>query len=415
MSSVAQILHARGKKVSGSDQAPSQITSKLMEQGIAITNQQIADNITSEIDLVVYSNAIPAENPELLQAKAQDITTISHSEALGEITATMRTIAVCGTHGKSTTTAMLAKAALACDTDPTVMIGTIMKEFNYNNVRIGQDDLLIIEACEYKRAFLNIHPDIIIITNLEPDHLDYFKDTADYENAFQEFANLLPSTGTIIINQDDPGSQNLQLNLTQKVKTFSTNQAPAELNLQVPGKHNLSNALAALAAIETLNLNQSKAITGLNDFHGTWRRFEYKGKLGKTTIIDDYAHHPTEIKATLAAAREKFGPDAKICAVFQPHQYNRTHNLIDEFATSFSEANQIIIPNIYSVRDTESDRKKISTDSLVTKIAEHHSSVSNGQGIKNTTAYLKENHQQWDAIIIMGAGDITTIHQGLLN
>lgn len=414
MSALAQILFDQKKIISGSDKHQSEITEKLEKKGIQILTKQKAENITPTIDLVVFSNAISDLNPELQSARQKNIPAITLSEAIGQFSDTKKTIAVCGTHGKSTTTALCAVALTATNTDPTVSIGTKLKEFEYNNFRSGKSDIFLAEACEYKRAFLNLNPEIIIITNIEPDHLDYFESPQDYFSAYKELIDRLPENGIIIANEDDPNTKQITSNTDRKIIYYSTKSPEAEkLNLSIPGKHNLSNAVAALSLSKALNLNEATTIEALNSFQGSWRRFEIKGKLNKTTVIDDYAHHPTEIIATIQATKEKFGPDSKICAVFQPHQHNRTHNLIDQFKTAFNGTKTLIIPNIYSVRDSKLDKQKISTETLINQISENHPHVINGQSLAKTTELLKETYNEYDVILIMGAGDVTQIANDL--
>lgn len=412
MSALANILQLKEVQVSGSDTTKSELTTELEKNNIHINYQQRTQNILLEkIDAVVFSNAIAKDHPELATANKEGIPTFSLSQAIGELSKEFQTIAVCGTHGKSTTTAMCSLSLIANQIDPTISIGTKLSELENRNFRVGKGPHFLVEACEYKEAFLHISPNIIIITNIEPDHLDYFKTPENYLKTFRDFIATVPADGLIIANHKDSNITKLLADCQKPVLFYNTpedQQKYSDLKLQVPGKHNIENALAAVKLSDHLHLNPDKTIKALNNFRGSWRRYQIKGKIGKTTVIDDYAHHPTEIKATLGAARQQ-NPQAKIAVVFQPHQYNRTHELENQFATAFSDADKVIIPNIYAVRDDQEDLKKTSPEQLVRKISQHHPDAEFGDGLDNTITKIKENHHHWDILFIMGAGDIYTI------
>ncbi|MFH1534136.1 MAG: Mur ligase domain-containing protein [Nitrospirota bacterium] len=417
-SAIAQILHNKGKKISGSDLVPSELTKSLKLSGIDVKIGHEESFINKKHDLIVYSPAIPNSNPELKKAKELKIKTISYSHALGQLTKDHFTIAVAGTHGKSTTTAMIALIATKAGLDPSVVIGTKIKQFKNRNFRVGDSNLLIIEACEYKRTFLHVHPDILVLTNIEADHLDYYKDLEDYKNAFKDLAKRVSKKGAIIINEKGAHLKDIVGDAKCPIIAWKNT---GNLKPKVPGKFNIENAENAATACKTLGIDNKIIEKVISNFGGTWRRMEIKRKKGYTcTFIDDYAHHPTEIQLTLATIREQ-NPTSKILCIFQPHQYSRTHHLLKEFGRSFYDVDKVIIPNIYRVRDTQEDIEKVSTDDLVAEInntrkrsgrAKKHK-ASNGHGLRETADYIKKNSSKFDIIITMGAGDITDIYRML--
>lgn len=439
VSALARLLQEQGHTVTGSDTETSATTESLTTAGISVTIGHRRENLTAKGDLpnlVIHSLAIDASNPELKEARFKKIPVLSYPEAVGRLSENFYTIAICGTHGKSTITAMISKILIENNFDPTVIVGTKLKELKGENYRLGKSKILVLEACEYKRAFLNYHPKAIILHTLDPDHLDYYRDFNDYLQAFGEFANRLPVDGYFFANLDDEDvHQILQVLQNKKfpshnVFTYSSQYASSdfylmggkiiqrnarvgELNLKIPGQHNRSNALAAFALGAILGIKPADILKSLNHYEGAFRRFELKGKLGKTLFIDDYAHHPTEIKATLQAARERF-PKEKICVVFQPHQYNRTKNLLKEFAASFQDADEVIISNIYEVRDRKEDMQAVSAEKLVQAIRKNHPHVQDGEGMEATGEWLKKHAKKFDVIFTMGAGDVWKIAEKLL-
>jgi len=413
-SSLAQIFYEKKKKISGSDKFRSSITDKLKKSGINVKIGHNAKNINKKHELVVFSPAIPSNNEELKEAKRLGIKAISYPEALGELTKNYFTIAIAGTHGKSTTTAMTALILEKNGLDPTVIVGTKVKQFKNRNYRVGKSKYIVIEACEYKRSFLNIHPDILIITNLEADHLDYYKNFSDYESAFIELIGKISKTGYLVINRENKALQNLKKDTKIEIVEWShDDENKINLKLKQPGKFNQENAQNAATAAQILNIPDSGIKKSLETFTGTWRRMEEKKKKGYSCLfIDDYAHHPTEIDLTLNALREKYS-NKKILAIFQPHQHSRTKLLLKEFGSSFIQADKVIIPNIYEVRDTEEDIKSVNINDVVNEIKKHKIKAENGKGLEKTAEYIKENHKKWDVIVTMGAGDITTIYNML--
>ncbi|MFA5830074.1 MAG: UDP-N-acetylmuramate--L-alanine ligase [Candidatus Gracilibacteria bacterium] len=431
MSGLARILNIIGKKISGSDQNVSNTFLALKSENLKIHAGHKAQNIPAKTDLVVYSAAVPKKNPELLEAQKRKLPCLTYPQAVGLLTQHYQTISICGTHGKTTVTAMTALSFAAAKQDPTVIVGATLKEFNHKNERFGKSEYFILESCEYRRGFLNYHPKVIVITNIEPDHLDYYKNLQDYRSAFQEFCEKLPKDGLIICNSDDENINYVMGKIKNhpKIITFGTNKKAdyqiksnkiyhnkkllGSLDLKIPGQHNLMNAAAAIALTHHLKFDLGKIFQALNNYHGASRRFEVKGKIGKTVFIDDYGHHPTEIKATLKAAREKFGKK-KILCIFQPHQYSRTYKLLNGFADSFNDVDEVIIPNILNVRDSAADLKKINEQILVQKIAKFQPNVSYGKGLENTTKIVQKKLKDYDVIITMGAGDVYKLADNLL-
>ena len=429
VSGLARILQSYGHLVSGSDALESKNTGMLKTSGIFYIIGHSKNNLPVDTELVIYSPAIPETNPERKKASQLGILQLSYPEALGLFTKLFYTVAICGTHGKTTTTALAAGAFINNGSDPTVLVGSTLKELNGFNNRVGEGKYFIVEACEYKRAFLNYHPRAVIVTNIEADHLDYYKNLKDYLSAFKEFIGGLPKDGLLIVNSDDynlerilPESGNIVTYGSssradyrlENNKVIHNNKTVAVLDLKIPGMHNRYNAAAVIALANELKLDLKKSLAGINSYLGAERRFEIKGKIGKTIIIDDYAHHPTEIKATLKSLKDKYGKKSKILCVFQPHQYNRTLNLLEDFASAFGDADEVIIPNIFKVRDKAADLKKINEELFVNEIALHHPKVSFGNGLENTRKLVLSEIFNYDVVITLGAGDINKLADALV-
>lgn len=429
MSGLARILKAQKKTVTGSDIALNHTVEGLKKEGIKVTIGHKSGNIPKKTEMVVYSPAVPPNNPERLAAEKMGIPEFSYPQAVGLLTRTKSTICICGTHGKTTTTAMSSAVFIAAKKDPSVIVGAVIRELHQKNARNGKGKDLIIESCEYRRGFLNYRPQTIIITNVEADHLDYYKNLADYKKAFLQFVNTLPPNGMVIANRDDKNIRSILKNYPgKKIVWFGRfrgsdyllkkniirhrNKILTELHLGIPGEHNLMNAAAVTALAHKYKLPMATVRKALEGYQGSSRRFETVGYCGRTVVIDDYGHHPTEIKATLKAAREKYGPKAKILCVFQPHQYSRTYKLLKDFARAFKDADEVIIPNIYGVRDKAADLKKINTAKLVRTIAGFHRRVSDGKGFDSTIKKIRKNGA-YDVIITMGAGDVYRIAEAL--
>ena len=415
LSGLAQILHEQGNKVTGSDIEDSHIIATMQAKGIKITIGHDENLINEDLDKIIYSSAIPEKNPELLKTKKLGIRVLKYSEAIKEFTENSYTIAICGTHGKTTVTAFSSLALLAGEKDPTVIIGSSLREFGNNNYRKGNDDYFVVEACEYKRNFLNYSPNIIVLTNLEAEHLDYFKDLDDYKDAFKEFISKLPEDGYLIANGDDKNVLDVVKDAKAQTILFSKDdERIEEINLSIPGEFNKMNALCGLILGQLLNIDRNNMLKSFEDFKGAWRRYEILGNFHEMLVVNDYAHHPTAIEATIKATKEKY-PDSKICCVFQPHQYNRTKKFLNEFAKSFKGAETVILPDIYKVRDKKEDIEEVSIDNLVESVVKNGTEALKITEYEEIKKYFEENHSKYDVLLIMGAGDIWKFGEYLLN
>jgi len=403
VSALARYYLAKGNTVTGSDLIASEITAALKKLGAKIfIGKHKTENLPKDTDLAIYSPAVQKTNPELkrayqIQNTKYQIQILSYPQALGELTKKYFTIAVSGTHGKSTTAAMIGLLLAKAGFDPTVIVGTKVKEFGNSNYRAGKSKYLVIEACEYDESFLNYYPAIIVITNIEAEHLDYFKTFNNVLKAFKKFAKKLPKDG-ILINE-------------KKYKKTEKDEIKMRKILKVPGEHNVSNALAALAVARVLKIPDKVSYQALSEYKGSWRRFEEKEcKMRdikyKIRLISDYGHHPTQIKATLQAARDKW-PDKKIWCVYQPHQYQRTYYLFKDFVKVFRRApvDRLIITDIYDVagREKKEIKEKISSKILIGAIKKSWAAYLPKEKI---VEYLKKNLRGGEVVIIMGAGDI---------
>jgi len=422
VSALAQYYLSKGHEVSGSDLVASEITGFLKEKGIKIFIGNLAENIKQDINLVVHSPAVKSDNPEYKKAKELNIKTQSYPEALGDLTKEYCTIAVAGAHGKSTTTAMVALILTKAGLDPTVIVGTKLKEFGGSNFRAGKGRFLVIEACEYDSSFLSYSPKIIVVTNVDKEHLDYFKTFENVKKAFADFIMRLPAGGVLVCNKDDKNSKFNVKNVKFTKIDYSVKQKEVKKIreiLKVPGMHNVSNALAALQVARAIGIPDIISVKALSEFTGTWRRFEVKeNKVGNNniTIVSDYAHHPNEILATLKSVREKY-PNKKLWCVFQPHQHQRTYYLFNDFVETFRKVpiDKIIITDIYDVAGREiptSSRthdeigakiKEVSSEKLVKKINKKHISYLPMDQLEE---FIKTNIKDGQVLVIMGAGDI---------
>lgn len=436
MSGLAEILLTEDFTISGSDRAPSELTRMLEERGVKVYYGQKEENLSSDIDLVVYTAAIKSDNPELLAAKKLNIPTLTRAELLGQMMKNYETpVAVSGTHGKTTTTSMISQILLSAKADPTLSIGGIYRPIG-GNIRVGSSGLFVTEACEYTNSFLNFFPKIGIILNIEEDHLDFFKDLSDIRNSFRRFALLCPEDGALIINGDIERYEELTEGLSCRVITYGLSSGldytasriaydesgfpsfslsgkkggERRFSLRVHGDHNILNALAAIALADLLGLSDEVIGAGLMAFTGTDRRFEYKGQVIGVNIIDDYAHHPTEIRATLNAAMQY--PHRRLWCVFQPHTYTRTKAFLEEFASALSLADEIVLADIYAAR--EKDTLGISSKTLQEKIRSLGHSCQYFPTFEAIENYLLKNCTKDDLLITMGAGDVVKIGENLL-
>jgi UDP-N-acetylmuramate--alanine ligase len=426
VSALAQYYLKENWKVFGSDLAQSEITENLKKLGAKIIiGKHKAKNLPQDANLVIYSPAVQKNNPELLAAKKLKIKCQSYPEALGELTKKYFTIAVSGTHGKSTTTAMIALILEKAGLDPTVVIGTKVKEFGSSNFRGGDSKYLVIEADEWGGSFLKYWPNIIVLISIEKEHLDYYRDLNHILRTFKKYISHLPQNGVLVANKDD---KNILKLITQrekpkfKIRRYFLNQKEArkiKKILKIPGTHNISNALAALAVARILRIPDKITHKALSKYKGTWRRFEiftlrFNNK--PCVLISDYAHHPTEIRATLAAAREKF-KRRKIWAIFQPHQHQRTYYLFNEFVSAFDLADEIILTNIYDVAGREARKisKRVSSKKLAAAIKKTGKEVNFIGNFRKIPVFLKRRIKSNDVILVMGAGDIYDLVNTFLN
>ena len=436
MSGLAEILLEEGFTITGSDSKESPLTKKLESEGAHIFYGQKAENITDGIDCVVYTAAISSANPELLEAASRKIPMLTRAELLGQLMKNYDTpIAVSGTHGKTTTTSMISHILLAGDLDPTISVGGILKAIG-GNIRVGRSETFITEACEYTNSFLHFFPKISVILNIEEDHMDFFKDLEDIRSSFRRFAQLLPADGTLVINGDIKDYEEICSGLSCRVITYGSspefdyhaenvsynsqgfvsfdlirrNGSRDHIDLSVTGDHNVSNALSAVAVAELLDIPMETVRKGLLSFTGTDRRFEYKGEFNGVTVVDDYAHHPTEITATLQAA--KHHPHNCVWCVFQPHTYTRTKAFFHEFAEALSHADHLVLADIYDARET--DTLGISSADLAEEAAKLGTDTHYFPSFAEIEDFLKQNCAPGDLLITMGAGDIVTVGEDLL-
>ncbi|MCR5686519.1 MAG: UDP-N-acetylmuramate--L-alanine ligase [Lachnospiraceae bacterium] len=436
MSGLAEILLGAGFSVSGSDRAASELTDKLEKMGAVIHYGQRAENITGDIDFAVYTAAIRKDNPELIRAGELGIPLLTRAELLGQIMRNYRTsIAVSGTHGKTTTTSMITSVLLAASADPTVSVGGMLPAIG-GNIRIGKSDVFLTEACEYTNSFLSFFPTTEVILNIDADHLDFFKDIDDIRNSFKKFASLLPADGLLVISADIERLSEITSAAGCEVLTFSAEREAdytaaevtydergcasfdiikggeifAHAALSVPGAHNISNALAAAAVCDRLAVPADVIGKGLGGYGGVDRRFQLKGKIGDVTIVDDYAHHPTEIAATLSAAANF--PHKKLWVVFQPHTYSRTKALFDDFAKALSAADEVVLADIYAAR--EKDDLGVSSEGLCEAIKSNGTLAHYFGSFDEIENFLLENCSPGDLLITMGAGDIVKVADSLL-
>ncbi len=436
MSGLAEILHQAGFTVSGSDWKSSPITLNLEKKGIRVSYGEDAAHVPEDIDCAVLTSAVHEDNLEFIAIRQRGIPYLSRAQLLGQIMKNYELpIAVSGTHGKTTTTSMLSDILLRADTDPTLSIGGILKSVG-GNIRVGKSGYFLTEACEYTNSFLSFFPKIGLILNVEEDHLDFFKDLADIRHSFRQFAQLLPADGTLVINGDIDRYQELTQGLSCRVVTFGRNEecdyytdavthdsmgnasfvlhAPdgssQRFTLAVPGDHNVCNAMAAIATADLLDIDREDTLAALENFHGTDRRFEYKGNMNGVTIIDDYAHHPTEITATLQAAQNY--PHKTLWCVFQPHTYSRTKTFMQQFAQALSLADRVVLTDIYAAR--EKDTLGISSRDLQDAVRALGIECDYFSTFDEAENFLRKNCINGDLLITMGAGDVLKIGESLL-
>jgi UDP-N-acetylmuramate--alanine ligase len=410
LSGVANILHSRGHDISGVDPVSSDITDHLKRKGVGIVHSHREENISSNLDLIIYSEAVPTDNPERLRAAQLGIRQMSFAQSLQLLSTDKKVIAISGTHGKTTITGMLTAIFLQTHLDPQIIIGSKMPQLSGQNYKAGSGDCFLVEACEYRRNFLSLTPHIVLMNSLEPDHLDYYKDEADYISAYQELAERMSKEGTVIIHRADRTKLD-ESKIAARVTTIEQLSQGPPPKLQIPGEHNRKNAQAARAVASCLEIKEGSVSAGLESFIGTLRRLEHKGQLNGAEVYDDYAHHPKEIQATLQAVKEKY-PTKNIIAVFQPHQFSRTRKMKDEFAKSFRGVKKVYIPSIYKVRDKQEDVEAITAHLLSEAINAYNESESIPEA--QLKAHLKSKVSSSDIVLVMGAGNITQFASSLV-
>ena len=437
MSALAHILKNDGYSVAGSDFKESATVQALREMGISVAIGHAGENV-KDAGLVVYTAAVKEDNPELVAAKEQGIPAIERATLLGAMMKNYKyPVAVSGTHGKTTATSMLAHVLCGAEMDPTILVGGVLPLIG-GNMRDGGKDYFVTEACEYCASFLKFFPLYSIILNVEEDHLDYFKDLEDIINCFRTFVEKTPENGAVIANFDDENVRKTVANTQKRIISFGTEWEKADyvakniifgddgfaefdvyrggemylrIKLNVPGMHNVKNALAVIAVSDLLGTDGEDIRKGFLSFKGTNRRFEKKGEIKGASVVDDYAHHPTEIKATLKAAKTMAGT-GKVRCVFQPHTYTRSLALKNEFAVAFADCDDLVLTDIYAAR--EKDTGLISSQDLVEVINENSHNAVYIKEFDDVAAYFKKQAQPGDIIITMGAGDVYKIGESML-
>jgi len=435
MSGLAAVLLNSGFKVSGSDFKDSPIIDKLRISGAEIYIGHKRENI-KDVDLVVYTAAIPSDNPELLEATEKNILLMDRAEFLGQIMKGHKyNVAVSGTHGKTTCTSMLSHITLAGDLDPTILVGGELDAIG-GNFRIGNSEYFLTEACEYKRSFLKFFPYVGIILNIDADHLDCYKDIDEIADTFLQFSKLIPDDGYLVGYCDDfrvkevllkANCNTLSYGLTDNADVtaknivfnkngcatfdvYKDNKCLFDLTLNVPGKHNILNALASICVSLIFNISHDSIIEGLSKCKGAHKRFEYKGELNGVTVIDDYAHHPTEIKATLSTARQ-IHHNRTFC-IFQPHTYTRTKALFDEFTECFYDTDELILMDVYAAR--EKNNGLVSSNELGDAIRTKGVNCINVHSHDEALNYVKSKLTSGDLLLTVGAGDVVIVGENYL-
>jgi len=440
VSALARYFKQSGYDVLGSDLSASEITDDLQAEGISVNLRQESENIDKTVDLLIYSSAVISLNPERQAAEKLGIPQFTYNQVLGDLSERKDTLAISGTNGKTTTTAMAALILEAGGIDPLAIIGSKVRQWN-SNLRFSYSPYFVVEACEHQAHMLELSPKTIVLTNIAPDHLDFYKDLEDIIEHFQEYIDKLPDDGLLIYNYDDANVAKLKWHKRDyKVISFSFDNPDADLyvdkyqikpgqqdfwvmfqgqkfvriHLPVPGKFNVYNALAAIALAISLNVGADAIKSALESFQGTWRRFENLGEKDGVLYISDYGHHPDALNGTIQAARE-FYSDRRIVLVFQPHHHNRTRQLFDEFVTSIAKADVAIVSEIYKVAGRMDERDMaVSSKDLVKEISKINSNVSYAADLDETFSLLKDVVRSGDVVLLMGAGDIVKLNKRVL-
>jgi UDP-N-acetylmuramate--alanine ligase len=437
MSGLARLLQDMNKKVSGSDNNPSIILEELKKKNIRVFYPQKAKNIKGRnIELVVYSQAIFPDNPEYKKSLELGIPLMSYPQAVGCLMEKRKGIAIAGTHGKTTTSSMIVYILMQAGYSPSFLLGGEIT--GIGNSGVGSSNLLVVEACEYKRSFLNYSPEIAVVTNIEKDHLDYYKGITDIRRSFHDFLENVRNKGLIIYCADDKNTAYVINKLKNKdlqsyglkvgewtaknirfveghseFDCFFEGKKAAKIKLGISGIQNVQNSLAAIACARHLGVEWKYINRGLEGFKGVHRRCELLGEVGGITVLDDYGHHPTEIKCTLNCIKDMF-PESRLIVVFQPHQYSRTRFLLKEFASSFHEADKVVVPDIYFVRDSILEKKLVNAQILVEKIRGNGGEALYLPTFEEIIEYLCEIVRPGDVVLTIGAGPVDKVANELL-
>jgi UDP-N-acetylmuramate--alanine ligase len=437
MSGIAEVLVNLGFRVSGSDQKKSSVTDRLQQMGVEFTEGHSGENI-QDSQVVVRSTAVRDDNPEIIEAHRRSIPVIPRAEMLAEL---MRlkphSVAVAGSHGKTTTTSMVATVLGHAGLDPTIVVGGVVGAFG-SNAHLGKSDLMVVEADESDRSFLMLTPTIAVVTNIDREHMDYYHDMDDVRTCFTSFVNKVPFYGASVLCLDDPNVQAIIPHVERRRMTYGlsaqadisahrirydqsfgstftvrrSGNSVGKINLRVPGLHNVYNSLAAIAVGFELDVPFAQIAEALSSFAGAGRRFQSKGEVGEVLVIDDYGHHPTEIKATLAAAKLGSG-GRRIVVLFQPHRYSRTHDLMEEFARSFNNADALFITDIYAA--SEEPIEGVTAEALTEAIKRFgHKDVRHIGSLENAATILRDHVQPGDLVLTLGAGTVSRVSEQLL-
>jgi len=429
MSGIAEILLDQGFAVSGSDRSLSEVTERLQKLGATIFEGHKPENVAADVDSLVYSSAVVSDNPEVLEAQRRKIPIVRRAEMLAEVMRLKYGIGIAGTHGKTTTTSMISLILIEGGLDPTVIVGGKLSGLGGTNARLGKGDFIVVEADEFDRSFLSITPTIAVLTTLETDHLDCYRDLEDIKSAFVQFANKVPFYGFIVLCLDEPALQDIMpMMRKKKILTYGLNpQSDVQavdihhknntsvftvvkngtdlgtVTLQVPGKHNVQNALAAISVGLEVGVPFQRTKSGIEKFSGVFRRWELKGEVEGVSVYDDYAHHPTECKATLLGA--KAGWRRRVVCVFQPHLYTRTRDFYEDFGKAFLLSDVLLVTDIYPAREESIQGV---TGELIANAAKQfgHKDVQYVPDKKAVPSTLQKIVKKGDIVITMGAGDI---------
>ena len=437
MSGLAALLLRRGAHVTGTDARPSTEIARLVARGASITTQQRAEAVPTDVDFVVASAAIPFDHPELIEARRRGLAVYKYAQMLGAVMSRFDGIAIAGTHGKSTTTAWLTFVLRHAGLDPSFVVGASIEQLGGGSGD-GAGHHFVAEACEYDRSFLNLRPQRAAILNIEEDHLDCYKDLHAIRDAFAEFATHVASGGLVVMNGGDRRCRSIAAGLAARVQFFGTDVdcawRPVDIALEggvyaftiqhqgaplgrvrlgLAGRHNVDNACAVIALAHDCGVTWELLRTGLAEFHGARRRLELRGEAAGVRVLDDYGHHPTEIRATLKAARERCAPHRLWC-IFQPHQHSRTRFLLKDFAQSFADADKVLVPDIYFVRDSQREKELVSSEDLVREIRARGGDATYMPHFAAIVEQLVRDTRPGDVVLTMGAGNIWKVADELV-